>query len=99
MTALLRRLAAFAFATLCVATPLQAYEPLRGAPFFLLSDASYGPEAEAMVRLEATSLSEVADIGGVDIRVYRIPKPLAAPAFRGMLRALAGRRRIGGRRA
>ncbi len=76
MTALLRRLAAFAFATLCVATPLQAYEPLRGAPFFLLSDASYGPEAEAMVRLEATSLSEVADIGGVDIRVYRIPKPL-----------------------
>ena len=76
MTALLRRLAAFALATLFVATPLQAYEPLRGAPFFLLSDASYGPEAEAMVRLEATSLSEVSDIGGVDIRVYRIPKPV-----------------------
>jgi len=73
----LRRPAALLLAAaFLAAAPLHAYEPPRGAPFFLLSDSSYGPEAEAMVRLEATSLYEVAEYGGVDVRVYRVPKPL-----------------------
>ena len=77
MTLNLRRPAALLLAAaILAAAPLHAYEPPRGAPFFLLSDASYGPEAEAMVRLEATSLYDVAEYGGVDVRVYRVPKPL-----------------------
>ena len=74
----LARVLAFAGAlgALALSAPLQAYTPQRGEPFFLLSDASYGTDAEAMVRLEAGSIYSVADYGGVDVRVYRIPKPL-----------------------
>ncbi len=70
------RALAFIVAAL-LAAPLHAdYAPERGDPFFLLSDASWSPQAEAMVRLEATSLHAVAAYGGVDLRVYRIPQPL-----------------------
>lgn len=71
-----RALAGLLAAAALLAAPLHAYEPQRGEPFFLLSDASYAADAEAMVRLEAGSLWAVADYGGVDVRVYRIPKPL-----------------------
>ena len=33
--------------------PGSGYEPIKGQPFFLLSDASYGTDQEALVRLEA----------------------------------------------
>lgn len=33
--------------------PASGYVPFTGQPFFLLSDASYGTDQEAMVRLEA----------------------------------------------
>ncbi|HEY2993127.1 MAG TPA: alpha-2-macroglobulin [Methylomirabilota bacterium] len=48
--------------------------PFPGAEFFLLSDASVGSNDVAVVRLEAPSLGGAYE--GVDIIVYRIPKPL-----------------------
>ncbi len=48
----------------------------QGAPFFLLSDASYGTEDTAMVRLEAQNLGAVAEYGGADVYVYRVKQPL-----------------------
>jgi uncharacterized protein YfaS (alpha-2-macroglobulin family) len=48
----------------------------RGAPFFLLSDASYGSNDSAMVRLEAQNMGAVAEYGGADIYVYRVKQPL-----------------------
>src|SRR2546430_3934277 len=48
----------------------------RGAPFFLRSDASCGPDEPAMVRLEAQDMAAVADYGGADVYVYRVQRPL-----------------------
>jgi len=48
--------------------------PFPGAEFFLLSDASVGSDDVAVVRLESPSLGGAYE--GVDIVVYRIPKPL-----------------------
>lgn len=72
----LRRIALALAAAAALALPSQVLPLGRGEPFFLLSDASYSPDAEALVRLEATSIHSVANYGGVDVRVYRVPKPL-----------------------
>ncbi len=65
-----------ALASFTVALPVSAQEGARGAPFFLLSDASYGSGETAMVRLEAQSMSAVSEYGGVDVYVYRVKQPL-----------------------
>lgn len=52
----------------------------RGQPFFLLSDASFGSDQIAQVRLEAPGRefgSALKDYGGADIFVYKVPNPLA----------------------
>jgi len=59
--------------------PGSGYEPIKGQPFFLLSDASYGTDQEALVRLEAPGREykdELSRYGGADILVYRVPQPL-----------------------
>jgi uncharacterized protein YfaS (alpha-2-macroglobulin family) len=58
------------------ATLASAADDVRGTPFFLLSDASYGSNDTATVRLEAQNLGSVSDYGGVDVYVYRIKQPL-----------------------
>jgi hypothetical protein len=60
---------------MCV-TAAHAQEETQGTPFFLLSDASYGPNDTAMVRLEAQSMGPIQQYGGVDVYVYRVKKPL-----------------------
>jgi hypothetical protein len=53
---------------------------VQGQPFFLLSDASYGSNQVAQVRLEAPGRefqSELEGYGGADIVVYKVPNPLA----------------------
>jgi alpha-2-macroglobulin len=52
------------------------YQPSSGEPFFLLSDAVIGSGEQARVRLELTASAAAQDIGGVDVAVYRIDKPL-----------------------
>ncbi len=56
--------------------PFAASGQESGTPFFLLSDASYGSDDIAMVRLEAQDPGQVAEYGGVDVYVYRVKKPL-----------------------
>jgi alpha-2-macroglobulin len=63
---------ALVVALLCVGVQAQP----SGGPFFLLSDASYGPQDEALVRLEALDMGAVTDYGGADVYVYRVDKPL-----------------------
>jgi alpha-2-macroglobulin len=56
------------------------YQPLGGAPFFLLSDKAYGTSEIAQVRLEVGTdfgLGPVEENGGVDVVVYRVPQPLS----------------------
>lgn len=59
-----------------VTLPPSNYKPVSGAPFFLLSDASYGSNETALVRFEPTDTSAVQEYGGVDIRIYKVPRPL-----------------------
>lgn len=54
-----------------------AYAPFAGEPFFLLSDATFGSADVATVRLEVNSPQMLEPAGGIDVRVYRIPEPLA----------------------
>lgn len=58
--------------------PLTPYasQPV-GEPFFLLSDASFGADEPARVRLEINQPESLADTGGVDVLLYRVPEPLA----------------------
>ncbi|MFX1764726.1 alpha-2-macroglobulin [Paraburkholderia sp. A1RI-2L] len=63
------------------APPPSGYDSqvVQGQPFFLLSDASYGSDQLAQVRLEAPGRefqSELESYGGADIVVYRVPNPL-----------------------
>jgi uncharacterized protein YfaS (alpha-2-macroglobulin family) len=51
--------------------------PFVGEPFFLLSDATFGTGEMALVRLEVNSPETLAQAGGVDVRVYRVPDPAA----------------------
>ncbi|NML43225.1 alpha-2-macroglobulin family protein [Ramlibacter sp. G-1-2-2] len=69
-------LAALVFAP---AAPAQDYEAPAGAPFFLLTDSSFGSGEEARVRLEmaAGDLSALDETGGVDVALYRVADPLA----------------------
>ncbi|WP_205882015.1 alpha-2-macroglobulin family protein [Leeia aquatica] len=59
--------------------PPSGYEVFRGEPFFLLSDASYGSDSQAMVRLEVPGRdfrSYLQKYSGADIVLYRVPQPL-----------------------
>ncbi|MDN4038140.1 alpha-2-macroglobulin [Massilia sp. YIM B02443] len=60
--------------------PPSNYEPFKGAPFFLLSDTSYGSADVARVRLEVperdAARAGLEAYSGVDIVVYRVPQPL-----------------------
>jgi uncharacterized protein YfaS (alpha-2-macroglobulin family) len=57
--------------------PASGYQPIAGQPFFLLTDASYGSDETAKVRLEAPDDGELQRYGGADVLVYRIADPLA----------------------
>lgn len=56
------------------------YAPEPGEQFFLLADSSFGSDETARVRLEAPGRDYrryvMEPYGGVDIRVYRVDKPL-----------------------
>lgn len=64
--------------TLSPTTPSD-YDSFRGQPFFLLTDASYGSNEVAKVRLEAPGgdVDALKPYGGADILLYRIGEPLA----------------------
>jgi len=47
------------------------------AGFFILSDRSYSSQEQAQVRLEVQSVDAVHQNAGVDIAVYKVPKPIA----------------------
>lgn len=53
-----------------------AYGGQEGSSFFMLTDTTYGSTEESFVRAEVADLSAVADYGGVDIRLYQVPRPL-----------------------
>lgn len=55
--------------------PLSAEES-KGTPFFLLSDATYGSDQTAQVRLEVENIDTVYEYGGVDVYLYRIEQPM-----------------------
>jgi len=61
---------------LLVSSHSMAQEIGRGTPFFLLSDATFGSNETAMVRLEAQDLGPIYDQGGVDVYVYKVNQPL-----------------------
>ena len=60
--------------------PASNYTPMSGESFYLLADSSFAPDEEARVRLEAPGRDyrryRMEAYGGVDMRVYRIDKPL-----------------------
>ncbi|MFZ6656985.1 alpha-2-macroglobulin family protein [Undibacterium sp. TJN19] len=65
-----------ALCALLIFLPAMAQDATRGTSFFLLSDAAYGSNDTAMVRLEAQDLGPIAEYGGVDVYVYRVKDPL-----------------------
>lgn len=70
----------FLLALICsavVGAESSGYAPAGGEQFFLLADTGFSSRDVATVRLEAPGRSEaVADYGGADIVVYRVPNPL-----------------------
>jgi uncharacterized protein YfaS (alpha-2-macroglobulin family) len=54
---------------------ISGYHPVEGAPFFLLTDSGFTGNDIARVRIEADP-STFSQYGGVDVVVYRVPKPL-----------------------
>lgn len=54
------------------------YQLAEGQPFFLLSDKAYGTNDVAHIRVEiaAGGMQAVSQYGGVDVALYRVPKPL-----------------------
>ncbi|MFG6488356.1 alpha-2-macroglobulin [Roseateles sp. BYS78W] len=58
--------------------PLENYHSaFTGEPFFLLSDATFASNQPAQVRLEMNAPESLANVGGVDLVLYRVPEPLA----------------------
>ncbi|CAG0905613.1 unnamed protein product, partial [Darwinula stevensoni] len=53
-----------------------AQTPSSNAGFFILSDETFSSQQIARVRVEAQDVSAVANYGGVDIALYRVPEPL-----------------------
>ena len=55
------------------------YAPVTGEQFFVLTDTQYGTKDEALLRVElpAERKDAVAEYGGIDIALYRVPNPLA----------------------
>ena len=53
------------------------WKPFAGEPFFLLTDATFGSGEPAKVRIEVNSPDSLAQTGGIDVRLYRVPDPLA----------------------
>ncbi|MDR1935105.1 MAG: alpha-2-macroglobulin family protein, partial [Candidatus Accumulibacter sp.] len=55
------------------------YSEARGAPFFVLADTQYGSTDQALLRVEipGSDIDAVSGYGGIDVRVYRVPDPLA----------------------
>jgi alpha-2-macroglobulin len=54
---------------------VSGYQPVEGAPFFLLADSGFTSDTVARVRVEGDpSVFDAYD--GVDVVVYRVPKPL-----------------------
>ncbi|MDR3087192.1 MAG: alpha-2-macroglobulin family protein [Azoarcus sp.] len=83
-------LAALAASVLLLALPIAAhaqselgetsgYSIARSVPFFVLTDTQYGSTDEALLRVEipGSQLYAVNQYGGVDVRLYRVPDPLA----------------------
>ena len=60
--------------------PASDFRPLKGEPFFLLSDRSYGSGEIAQVRVELKRGGEASRVlggeQGVDVAIHRVPKPL-----------------------
>lgn len=53
------------------------YSPAQGEQFFLLADSGFSSRDVATVRLEAPGRSPaIAEYGGADIVLYRVPQPL-----------------------
>ena len=71
------------FMTAAMAAPPQpsGYTPFKGDPFFLLSDATYGSNDMARVRLEVPGRdmgrANLEAYSGADIVIYRVPDPMA----------------------
>ena len=61
--------------------PSSGYASSTGDSFFLLADSSFSNDEEAKVRLEAPGRDyqryRMENYGGADIRLYRIPDPMA----------------------
>ncbi|MDR3222085.1 MAG: alpha-2-macroglobulin family protein [Candidatus Accumulibacter sp.] len=55
------------------------YQSARGVPFFVLTDTQYGSADDALLRVEipAGGQDAVTDYGGAEVRLYRVPEPLA----------------------
>jgi len=54
------------------------YSLVTGGPFFVLTDTQYGTKDEALLRVEipaSNGKETVAQYGGVDIALYRVPDP------------------------
>jgi alpha-2-macroglobulin len=79
LTALIRALA-ITWLALCTLPNAwsQDYVPPAGAPFFLLTDTSYGSTEESKVRLEigGRDIDVLQQTGGVDVSVYRLDNAL-----------------------
>ncbi|MDR3055660.1 MAG: alpha-2-macroglobulin family protein [Zoogloeaceae bacterium] len=56
------------------------YNPSRSTPFFVLTDTQYGSEDNALLRVEIPvndgGMGAVAEYGGIDVLLYRVPEPL-----------------------
>jgi alpha-2-macroglobulin len=56
------------------------YNPSQGTPFFVLTDMQYGSSDNALLRVEIPAssggLEAAQEYGGVEVRLYRAPKPL-----------------------
>lgn len=56
------------------------YVPFNGQSFFILTDTQYGSDGEALVRVEVPARdfgkAALEAYGGVDVVLYRVPRPL-----------------------